>query len=146
MSELEDYVEFKIKKYSKYNINILYISYIKETLTTDPKLFDEFIEKYKQMLQQSGPKNTFLIVNTRDVKNVDFSYVWSKMDIITKLDKLAVQYLIGTVYIISNQFFKTAGNSIMKVYKPVVPTKICNNNQEGMVFMNDLLSKLDKKN
>lgn len=68
------------------------------------------------------------------------------MGMISKLDELARQYLLGTVYIISNSFFKTMGNSIMKVYKPVVPTKICNDNKEGIEFMNHILSQLNKKN
>ena len=145
MSDLEDFVEFKVKRYSKFGSNIVYITYLKENLTTDPELFDEFIKKYKETLMDSSEKNTFLVVNSRDVKTVDFSYVWSKMDAISKLDELARQYLVGTVYIINNTFFKTMGNSIMKVYKPVVPTKICNDNKEGIKFMNNILSKLNKK-
>lgn len=146
MKNLEEFVEFKVKKYSKYNTNLLYLTYIKETLTTDPELFDKFIEKYKKTLIQAGEDKLFLIVNSREVKNVDFSYIWSKMGMISKLDELARQYLLGTVYIISNSFFKTMGNSIMKVYKPVVPTKICNDNKEGIEFMNHILSQLNKKN
>ena len=87
----------------------------------------------------------FLVVNSKEIKNVDFSYVWSKMGAISKLDDLAREYLLGTVYIINNVFFKTAGNSIMKVYEPVVPTKICSDNKESIEFMNDTLSKLNKK-
>ena len=146
MLVLEDFVEFKVKKYSKYNTNIVYLTYIKETLTTDPVLFDEFIEKYKKTLSEIGEKNAFLVVNSKEIKNIDFSYVWSKMGAIAKLDDLAREYLIGTVYIINNTFFKTMGNSIMKVYKPVVPTKICNDNKEGIEVMNSILSELNKKN
>ena len=145
MSDLEDYVEFKVKKYSKFGVNILYMTYLKEVLTTDPKLFDQFIEKYKETLISIGEKESFLVVNSKEVKSVDFTYIWSKMDAIAKLDDLARQYLVGTVYIINNTFFKTMGNSIMKVYKPVVPTKICNDNKEGIEFMNNVLSELNKK-
>ncbi len=145
MSDLEDYVEFKVKKYSKFGVNILYMTYLKEVLTTDPKLFDQFIEKYKETLISIGEKESFLVVNSKEVKSVDFTYIWSKMDAIAKLDDLARQYLVGTVYIINNTFFKTMGNSIMKVYKPVVPTKICNDNKEGIEFMNNVLSQLNKK-
>jgi hypothetical protein len=145
MSDLEDYVEFKVKKYSKFDVNIVYITYLKEVLTTDPKLFDQFIEKYRETLISTGEKKAFLVVNSKEVKSVDFTYIWSKMDVIAKLDELARQYLVGTVYIINNSFFKTMGNSIMKVYKPVVPTKICNDNKEGIEFMNKVLDQLNKK-
>ena len=145
MSDLDDFVEFREKRYSKFESNIVYITYLKETLTTDPKLFDEFINKYKQILTGSGEKKAFVVVNSKEIKSVDFSYVWSKMDAISKLDELARQYLVGTVYIINNTFFTTMGNSIMKVYKPVVPTKICNDNKEGIEFMNNVLSQLNKK-
>ena len=145
MLELEDYVEFKVKKYSKYNSTIVYITYIKETLTTDPELFDQFIDTYKKTLESVEEKNAFLVVNSKEIKNIDFSYVWSKMGAIAKLDELAREYLVGTVYIINNTFFKTMGNSIMKVYKPVVPTKICNDNKDGIDFMNKVLSELNKK-
>lgn len=145
MAELEDFVDFKVKKYSKYNSNIIYLTYVKETLSTDPELFDKFIEKYKKTLEDMGEKNAFLVVNSKEIKSIDFSYVWSKMGAIAKLDELARQYLVGTVYIINNTFFKTMGNSIMKVYKPVVPTKICNDNKEGIEFMNDTLCELNKK-
>ena len=33
MSDLEDYVEFKVKKYSKFDVNILYMTYLKEVLS-----------------------------------------------------------------------------------------------------------------
>tara|TARA_R110001592_G_scaffold18816_17_gene77885 strand:- start:10431 stop:10871 length:441 start_codon:yes stop_codon:yes gene_type:complete len=145
MSDLEDFVEFKVKKYSKFQSNIVYITYLKETLTTDPELFDEFIKKYRESLIGCGEKNTFLVVNSKEIKSIDFTYVWSKMDVISKLDDLARQYLAGTAYIINNVFFKTMGNSIMKVYKPVVPTKICNDNKEAIEFMNNVLSQLNKK-
>ena len=145
MTELEDFVDFKVKKYSKYNSNIIYLTYVKETLSTDPELFDKFIEKYKKTLEDTGEKNAFLVVNSKEIKSIDFSYVWSKMVAIAKLDELARQYLVGTVYIINNTFFKTMGNSIMKVYKPVVPTKICNDNKEGIEFMNNTLCELNKK-
>ena len=74
MSVLEDFVEFKVRKYSKYSTNIIYLTYIKETLTTDPVLFDQFIEKYKKTLADLGEKNAFLVVNSKEIKNIDFSY------------------------------------------------------------------------
>ena len=40
---------------------------------------------------------------------------------------------------------KGMGNSIMRIYKPVVPTKFCDNNQEGFNFLMDVYSKKDKK-
>lgn len=145
MCDLRDFVEFKVKKYSKFETNIVYITYLKETLTTDLELFDKFIKEYKETLISCCEKKAFLIVNCKEIKSVDFSYVWSKMDTISKLDELARQHLVGTVYIINNTFFKTMGNSIMKVYKPVVPAKICNDNKEGIEFMNNVLSQLNKK-
>jgi len=145
MENLEDYVEFKIRKYSKYNTQIIYLTYLKETLSTSPYLFDLFLKKYRETLKETGVKKGFLVVNSKEIKNVDFSYVWSKMGAISKLDDLAREYLLGTVYVIDNVFFKTAGNSIMKVYKPVVPAKICSDNKESIEFMNNTLSKLNKK-
>ena len=116
MDELEDYVEFKIKKYSKYDIEIIYLTYIQETLNTDPEIFESFLQKYKKSLEEVGKKKGFLVVNSKEIKNVDFTYIWSKMGAIAKLDDLAREYLVGTVYIIKNTFFKTMGNSIMKLF------------------------------
>ena len=145
MEDLNDYVEFTIKKYSTYNTNIIYLTYLKDTLTTSPQLFDAFLKKYKESLEKIGPKSGFLVVNSKEINSVDFSYIWSKMGAIAKLDNLAREYLVGTVYIINNTFFKTMGNSIMKVYVPVVPTKICSDNKESIEFMDSTLSKLNKK-
>ena len=114
-------------------------------MNTNPEIFESFLQTYKKSLEEVGEKKGFLVVNSKEIKNVDFTYIWSKMGAIAKLDDLAREYLVGTVYIIKNTFFKTMGNSIMKIYKPVVPTKICNDNKESIEFMNDTLSKLDKK-
>ena len=140
---MEELVEFKIRNYQKYNVKIFSMTYLKETLSTDPVMFNIFIEKYKSyIIENSG---CFLFVDSRNVKNVDFEYLWSKVSDIVKLDELAKKHLCGTVYIVNNPFFKTMGNSIFKIYPPVVPTKICKDNEESMKFMNSVLEKKNKK-
>ena len=140
---MDQLVEFKLRNYPKYNIKILCMTYLQETLSTNKEYFDLFLETYKNyMLDNCG---CFLFVDSRNVKNVDFEYIWSKIGDIIKLDDIARKNLSGTVYLVNNSFFRLMANSIFKIYAPVVPTRICKDNDEAMKFMNSILDKKDKK-
>lgn len=140
---MEDFVEFRIKKNKKHNVNIVYITYMQTKLSTNSELFQLFLKKYKNILVESAKTSeggkSFLIINTTNVKSVDMSYVWSVMNEISELDSITLKYIKGSVYIINNSFIKLSVKAVMKIFKPVIPTKICQDSRETLEFMENTL-------
>lgn len=136
---LDDYVEFKVKYFKKYDIKILCITYLKEILVIEDDIFYKFLDKYKNSMIEN--KKCFLFVESRNIKSINFSDIISKANDIALLDPVARETLHGVVYFINNPFFKSMGNNIMKLYKPAVDTKICNDNEEAMEFCKNILNK-----
>jgi hypothetical protein len=75
------------------------------------------------------------------LKSIDFEYVWKKIPEVVTLDDTVKKCITGIVYMINNNFFKLMSNAVFKIYKPVVPTKICNENKDCLIFMKNILDK-----
>ena len=136
---LEDYVEFKIKKFKKLDKNIICLTYLKETLTINDDLLKLFIKKYVKVITENP--ESFLIIEARNIKNIDFNNILDKIDVFKKLDKIVEKYIYCIVYLINNTIFKNMGNTIIKMYPPVVPVRICDENKEAIKFFENVYTK-----
>ena len=137
--ELENYVDFKIRRFKKYNKNIISITYLKNILIIEDELLDLFVKKYEEIVNKN--LNSFMIIDARNITSVDFQKVLKKLDVFKKLDKIVKDNIICIGYLINNIIFKNMANTIIKLNPPVVPIKVCNGNSEVLKFLEDVYTK-----
>ena len=76
------------------------------------------------------------------MEEVPLTLIWSKISkYAIEIDKVARINLCCSVIYISNKTTKTFVNSILQVYKPVAPTKLCTTNEEGMKFIMSVIER-----
>ena len=59
---LENFVEFKVKDFKKINKKIICLTYLKETLKTNDTIFNNFIETYKNLLNEHKGCFVFIVL------------------------------------------------------------------------------------
>lgn len=136
-------ISFEIKNHKKLNRKIIFITYIKEVLSTDEKILDSVLEKYTSTISEN--KGCIVIVDTRQLKKVSLEYVWSKLHKVRNIDQCIKQNVFYVFYLINSKFIKVAINSMLSVYKPVTKTKLLNSVEETMKFLNQNISTLQKE-
>ena len=137
---MDQYIDFKIKNFTKYNKKIACFSSTVKKIPSDENLFHQVMEKYKTVLEENPGIITF--IDARLVEEVPLALIWSKISkYAIEIDKIARKNLYCSVIYISNKTTKTFINSVLQVYKPVAPTKLCTTNEEGMKFAVSVIEK-----
>ena len=137
---MDQYIDFKIKNFSKYNKKIACFSSKVKKIPSDENLLHQVMEKYRTVLEENPGIVTF--IDARLVEEVPLTLIWSKISkYAVEIDKVAKKNLYCSVIYISNKTTKTFVNSVLQVYKPVAPTKLCNTNEEGMKFVVNVIER-----
>jgi hypothetical protein len=137
---MDQYIDFKIKNFTKYNKKIACFSSKVKKIPPDENLFHQVMEKYRTVLKENPGIITF--IDVRLVEEVPLTLIWSKISkYAIEIDKVARINLCCSVIYISNKTTKTFVNSILQVYKPVAPTKLCTTNEEGMKFIMSVIER-----
>ena len=82
-----------------------------------------------------------MIIDARNIKSVDFEKALTKISIFKKLDKIVENNIFCISYLINNIIFKNMINTIVKLYPPAVPIKVCNENKEILKFLENIYTK-----
>lgn len=136
-------INFQIKNHKKLNTKIIFITYLKQTLSTDEKLLELALKEWERLIIENS--KCVIIVDTRILKSVSYEYLWSKLDRITQMDTIIKSNVICIVYLINNKLFKVMANSIMSIYKPVTKIRLSNCIEDGMKFINSVCPKKEEK-
>ena len=141
---MDQYVEIKIKNFAKYNKKIICFSSKGKELPNNPELAEKIVQKYKEMLEKNPGCITF--IDLRIIEKFPITLAWNKVNVFsTIIDPVARKNLFASVIFVSGQSMKTFINSIFQVYPPVIPTKICNSNEEAMEFVVQVIQRREKK-
>lgn len=141
---MDQYVEIKIKNFAKYNKKIICFSSKGKEIPNNGELAERLVQKYKELLTQNPGCVTF--IDLRIVEKFPITLAWNKVNVFAaEIDPVARKNLFANVIFVSSQSMKTFVNSIFQVYPPVVPTKICNSNEEAMEFVVQIINKRAKK-
>ena len=141
---MDQYVEVKIKNFAKYNKKIICFSSKGKEIPNNGELAERVVQKYKELLIQNPGCVTF--IDLRIVEKFPITLAWNKVNVIAaEIDPIARKNLFASVIFVSGQSMKTFINSIFQVYPPVIPTKICNSNEEAMEFVVQVINKRAKK-
>ena len=141
---MDQYIEIKIKNFAKYNKKIICFSSKGKEIPNNGELAERIVQKYKELLIQNPGCVTF--IDLRIVEKFPITLAWNKVNIFAaEIDPVARKNLFASVIFVSSQSMKTFVNSIFQVYPPVVPTKICNSNEEAMEFVVQVINKRAKK-
>ena len=141
---MDQYVEIKIKNFAKYNKKIICFSSKGKEIPNNGELAEKIVQKYKDLLIQNPGCVTF--IDLRIVEKFPITLAWNKVNVFAnEIDPIARKNLFASVIFVSGQSMKTFVNSIFQVYPPVIPTKICNSNEEGMEFVVQVINKRAKK-
>ena len=125
---MDQYVEIKIKNFSKYNKKIICFSSKGKEIPNNGELAERLVQKYKELLIQNPGCVTF--IDLRIVEKFPITLAWNKVNVFAnEIDPIARKNLFASVIFVSGQSMKTFVNSIFQVYPPVIPTKICNSNE-----------------
>jgi len=141
---MDEYVEIKVKNFSKYNKKIICFSSKGKEIPNDEDLAINVVKKYSDLIENNPGCITF--IDLRIVEKFPITLIWSKLNIFAKkIDPIARRNLFASVIFVSNKQMKTFVNSVFQVYPPVIPTKICNTNEEAMDFVVNIIKKKEKK-
>jgi len=141
---MDQYVEIKIKNFAKYNKKIICLSSKGKEIPNNGELAEKIVQKYKDLLIQNPGCVTF--IDLRIVEKFPITLAWNKVNVFaSEIDPVARKNLFASVIFVSGQSMKTFVNSIFQVYPPVIPTKICNSNEEAMEFVVQVINKRAKK-
>ena len=141
---MDQYVEIKIKNFAKYNKKIICFSSKGREIPNDGEIAEQVVKKYKEMLEKNPGCITF--IDFRIVEKFPITLAWNKVNVFSaEIDPVARKNLFASVIFVSGSAMKTFVNSIFQVYPPVIPTKICNTNEEGMDFIVNVIQKRAKK-
>ena len=141
---MDQYVEIKIKNFAKYNKKIICFSSKGKEIPNNGELAEKIVQKYKDLLTENPGCVTF--IDLRIVEKFPITLAWNKVNVFAnEIDPIARKNLFASVIFVSGQSMKTFVNSIFQVYPPVIPTKICNSNEEGMEFVVQVINKRAKK-
>lgn len=141
---MDQYIEIKIKNFAKYNKKIICFSSKGKEIPNNGELAERLVQKYKELLIQNPGCVTF--IDLRIVEKFPITLAWNKVNVFAaEIDPIARKNLFASVIFVSSQSMKTFVNSIFQVYPPVVPTKICNSNEEAMEFVVQVINKRAKK-
>lgn len=141
---MDKYVDIKVKNFAKYNKKIYFLVAKEKNIPADPNLIDEIVAKYKEIMTENPGVITF--VDFRMVESFPVSLIWSKANTFAgELDPIARKCLYCSCVFVSGPAVKTFVNSILQVYPPVRPLKVCNTNEEGMRFTEEVIKKISKK-
>jgi len=141
---MDQYVEIKIKNFAKYNKKIICFSSKGKEIPNNGELAEKIVQKYKDLLIQNPGCVTF--IDLRIVEKFPITLAWNKVNVFAnEIDPIARKNLFASVIFVSGQSMKTFVNSIFQVYPPVIPTKICNSNEEAMEFVVQVINKRAKK-
>ena len=141
---MDQYIEIKIKNFAKYNKKIICFSSKGKEIPNNGELAERVVQKYKDLLIQNPGCVTF--IDLRIVEKFPITLAWNKVNVFAnEIDPIARKNLFASVIFVSGQSMKTFVNSIFQVYPPVIPTKICNSNEEAMEFVVQVINKRAKK-
>jgi hypothetical protein len=141
---MDKYVDIKVKNFAKYNKKIYFFVAKEKTIPNDPNLLDQVVLKYRDVLKENPGVITF--IDFRMVENFPVSLLWTKANTYAaELDPIARKSLYCSCVFVSRPTVKTFINSILQVYPPVRPLKVCNTNEEGMRFAEEIIKKISKK-
>ena len=141
---MDQYVEIKIKNFAKYKKKIICFSSKGKELPNNPELAEKIVQKYKEMLEKNPGCITF--IDLRIIEKFPITLAWNKVNVFsTIIDPVARKNLFANAIFVSGQSMKTFINSIFQVYPPVIPTKICNSNEEAMEFVVQVIQRREKK-
>ena len=141
---MDQYVEIKVKNFAKYNKKIICFSAKNKEIPNNGELAEEMVRKYKEMLVKNPGCITF--IDIRIVEKFPITLAWNKINVFaSEIDPVARKNLFASVIFTTGTSMKTFINSIFQVYPPVIPTKICNTNEEGMEFVVQVIKKREKK-
>lgn len=128
---LEKYIKFDFRKEK----NILVISCKEEELPYNEELIILAMNSYIKFLQEN--KNLFVITDVRILKTLQPSVVWDKIGKYNMMLKpLVEKNLKASCLLLTNKTIKILVNSLINVYPPIVPFRICNNFEEAIKFKN----------
>ena len=141
---MDRYVEIKVKNFAKYNKKIYFFIAKEKNIPNNGELIEEIVEKYRDILTNNPGVITF--IDFRIVESFPISLIWNKANgYAGELDPLARKNLFSSCVFVSGPAVKTFVNSILQVYPPVRPLKVCNTNEEGMRFTEEIIKKISKK-
>ena len=141
---MDKYVEVKVKNFAKHNKKIVCFSAKEKEIPNDGELAESIVGKYKEMLEKHPGCITF--IDIRIVEKFPVTLAWNKINVFAaEIDPVARKNLFASVIFVSNQSMKIFINSVFQVYPPVIPTKLCSSNEEGMEFVVGVIQKKNKK-
>lgn len=142
--KMDEYVEVKVKNFAKHDKKIICFSSKGKEIPNNEELANSLVKKYSELLQANPGCITF--IDLRIVEKFPITLAWSKVNLIAKeIDPIARKNLFASAIFVSGKQMKTFVNSIFQVYPPVIPTKICNTNEEAMEFVVNVIQKKEKK-
>jgi hypothetical protein len=130
---MEDIVEFKLKKNEKSRL-ILFVVFKKTSFTiSDEKISKQVIDKYGKII--SKYKDLYIVIDSRCVSNMSAELAWNIVSEFIKLNDIAIKNVKKVSVIISSKELFRLIEVMQKVYSFVVPTKICNTNQQALEYV-----------
>jgi hypothetical protein len=130
---MEDIVEFKLKKNEKSRL-ILFVVFKKTSFTiSDEKISKQVIDKYGKII--SKYKDLYIVIDSRCVSNMSAELAWNIVSEFIKLNDIAIKNVKKVSVIISSKELLRLIEVMQKVYSFVVPTKICNTNQQALEYV-----------
>lgn len=130
---MTDLITISNRKIANCEDNIISIIYNEEKLVEDEESIRKFIDDYRKTIEEN--KNSFVIVDLRKLKKINYEFVWKNMNKVNEIDNFVKDNVKGICYTINSNIVKKLANTVLKVYKPVVTIKICSNNKEVLDFI-----------
>ncbi len=130
---MDDIVEFKLKKNGKGRL-ILFITFKKDRFgNADEEIVRKVIVKYATIIKKYN--NLYVITDTRSIDSVSAELAWNLISELVKCNDDAVKNVRKSCILISSKELLRLVGLLEKVYSYVVPTKICETNEDALKFI-----------
>jgi hypothetical protein len=130
---MDEVVDFKLKKNEESRL-ILFITFKKASFDmADEKISKDIIAKYARILKKYT--NLYIITDTRGIDFVTPELAWKLINDLIKCNEDAVKNVRKSCVLISSKGLLLLVNRLVKVYNFVVPTKICETNEDALKFI-----------
>lgn len=126
------YAEIKIKNHKKHNKKIMFVIF-EDCDVTDGAKLDKLIDEYHTIIREN--KGISIIADARGIKSFSKTLAFSKAGILAKHDDLIRANVSSTAILLDSPILKLLLDSVMKVYTPVVPTKVAKDNSDAMEYV-----------
>ena len=123
---MDKYMEIKVKLY-KEKYKLLCITFKESNINYAPEVVHQIVKKMREILTKGT--DFYMLIDTRGISHIDKKLVAYTLNDIVK------GRIKKSCMIIQNSNIKLLSELILKVHKPVIPFKLCDNNQNAISFI-----------